>query len=70
MPRKNYTEGEIALVSKKLQNGAKIRIPESEATSDDDRWSMDFVTDHLVGGRRFRVLNLVDLYSRSTKKIN
>jgi len=28
------------------------------------RWSMDFVSDQLANGRRFRVLNVVDDYSR------
>jgi putative transposase len=28
------------------------------------RWSMDFVSDQLSSGRRFRVLNVVDDYSR------
>lgn len=28
------------------------------------RWSMNFVSDQLVNGRRFRVLNVVDDYSR------
>jgi len=28
------------------------------------RWSMDFVADQLSNGRRFRILNVVDDYSR------
>ena len=28
------------------------------------RWSMDFVSDQLINGRRFRVLNIVDDHSR------
>jgi putative transposase len=28
------------------------------------RWSMDFVSDQLANGRRFRVLNIVDDFSR------
>ncbi|MFK8031976.1 MAG: IS3 family transposase, partial [Gammaproteobacteria bacterium] len=28
------------------------------------RWSMDFVSDQLSGGRRYRVLNVVDDFSR------
>lgn len=30
----------------------------------DERWSMDFVSDQLANGRRFRVLNIVDDFSR------
>lgn len=33
-------------------------------TSTNQRWSMDFVSDQLSNGRRFRVLNVVDDYSR------
>ncbi|NRP26537.1 Integrase core domain protein [Marinobacterium sp. xm-d-420] len=33
-------------------------------TSVHQRWSMDFVSDYLAGGRRFRVCNVVDDYSR------
>lgn len=29
-----------------------------------ERWSMDFVSDQLANGRRFRVLNVVDEFSR------
>ena len=29
-----------------------------------ERWSMDFVSDQLSNGRRFRILNVVDDYSR------
>jgi putative transposase len=30
----------------------------------DERWSMDFVSDQLANGRRLRVLNVVDDYTR------
>jgi putative transposase len=33
-------------------------------TAVNQRWSMDFVSDQLSNGRRFRVLNVVDDYSR------
>ena len=29
-----------------------------------ERWSMDFVSDVLVDGRRFRTLNVLDMYTR------
>jgi putative transposase len=29
-----------------------------------ERWSVDFMSDQLSNGRRFRILNLVDDYSR------
>ena len=33
-------------------------------TAPNQRWSMDFVSDQLSNGRRFRVLNVMDDYSR------
>jgi putative transposase len=33
-------------------------------TRDNERWSVDFVSDQLANGRRFRVLNVVDDFSR------
>ncbi len=33
-------------------------------TQPNERWSLDFVSDQLANGRRFRVLNIVDDYSR------
>ena len=34
------------------------------ATSRNDIWSMDFVSDELTDGRRFRTLTVLDLYPR------
>ena len=34
-----------------------------------DSWSMDFVSDQLVGRQRFRLLTLVDNYSRESLAI-
>ncbi len=33
-------------------------------TTVNKRWSMDFVWDQLTNGRRFRVLNVVNAFSR------
>jgi putative transposase len=33
-------------------------------TRSDKRWSLDFVSDQLANGWRFRVLNIVDDFSR------
>lgn len=42
---------------KKLVRGRVAMIPPARPN---DRWSMDFVSDQLVDGRRFRVLNVLD----------
>jgi putative transposase len=40
------------------------RVPCPAANAPNERWSMDFMTDRLADGRRFRVLTLVDNFSR------
>ena len=32
-------------------------------------WSMDFMSDRLENGRRFRILNIIDLFSRESLSI-
>lgn len=34
-----------------------------------ERWSMDFMSDRLEDGQRFRVLNIIDLFSRESLSI-
>lgn len=43
---------------------ARDRVPMPIPEGPNQRWSMDFVSDQLATGRRFRVLNVVDDYSR------
>ena len=40
------------------------RLVMNTPTEANQRWSMDFVADQLSHGRRFRILNVVDDYSR------
>jgi putative transposase len=47
---------------KRLAKRPRIEIPTPAATN--QRWSMDFVSDQLANGRRFRVLNVVDDHTR------
>jgi putative transposase len=46
-----------------------LRGPKPIATRPDECWSMDFMADRLVDGRRFRVLTLVDNVSRVSPAI-
>ncbi len=43
---------------------AQARAPLSAAEAPNERWSMDFMSDRLSDGRRFRILTLVDNFSR------
>ena len=41
-----------------------VRVSLPAAERPNQRWSMDFVTDSIVTGRRFRALVIIDQYSR------
>ncbi len=43
---------------------ARDRVPLPMPEGPNQRWSMDFVSDQLATGRRFRVLNILDDYCR------
>ncbi len=43
---------------------ARIKSPLNEPEQPREIWSMDFMSDSLITGRRFRVLNIIDDYNR------
>ena len=43
-----------------------VRVAFAPANTPNERWSMDFMSDSLYAGRRFRVLTLVDTMSRES----
>jgi len=49
---------------KRKRIGAVERQPLTIPTRPNQRWSMDFVSDALTDGRKFRSLNIVDDYNR------
>lgn len=44
--------------------GGNLRLVRQSAQGINDCWSMDFAADALFDGRRFRVLSVVDIFSR------
>jgi len=65
-----YREEGLALRKKRKRKGAagaRVVIPFPKKTN--ERWSMDFVTDSIVTGRRFRALTIVDDYTRECPAI-
>jgi putative transposase len=65
-----YREEGLVLRKKRRRKGAagaRVVIPFPKQTN--ERWSMDFVTDSIVTGRRFRALAIVDDYSRECPAI-
>ena len=65
-----YREEGLALRRKRRRKGAagaRVIIP--PPVRPNQRWSMDFVSDSTVTGRRFRALTIVDDYSRECPAI-
>ncbi|VEL96786.1 putative transposase [Alteromonas sp. 76-1] len=59
-----YTEEGLQVRTKKRRKLQRPRMPMDIPTAANQRWSMDFVADHISNGRRFRVLNGVDDFTR------
>jgi putative transposase len=53
-------------VSKKGRRGLRRPVPfePTEATAPGQVWAVDFVADRLVSGRKLRILNVLDIFSR------
>ena len=65
-----YREEGLVLRRKRRRKGtagARVIIPAPERPN--QKWSMDFVSDSTVTGRRFRALTIVDEYSRECPAI-
>ena len=59
-----YREEGLQVRTKRRKKLIRPRVPMLVPDKVNQRWSMDFVSDQLANGRRFRVLNVVDDYSR------
>jgi len=60
-----YREAGLGVRRRKRKRiGAGQRQPLTIPTRRDERWSLDFVSDALTDGRKFRSLNIVDDYNR------
>ncbi len=60
-----YREEGLSLRKHKRRKTAAVdRVALPAPVKPNERWSMDFVTDSTVTGRRFRILAIVDDYSR------
>lgn len=65
-----YREEGLVLRKKRRRKGAagaRVTMPPPQRPN--ERWYMDFVTDSIVNGRRFRALAIVDDYSRECPAI-
>src|SRR5271169_5449382 len=59
-----YVEEKLSLRRKRGRKRSTVRQPLPEAMAVNQVWSVDFMTDGLSSGRRFRTLNIVDDYTR------
>ena len=59
-----YTEEGLQVRTKRRKKLYRPRVCLELPSKINERWSMDFIHDQLSNGRRFRVLNVVDDYSR------
>jgi putative transposase len=60
-----YREEGLAVRRRKRRKlRAERPAPPPAPTRPNERWAMDFVQDHLVGGRKIRILNVVDTFTR------
>ncbi len=50
--------------AKRIKRAPHLRVPLTGAMRPNQRWSMDFVSDRLVGEGWFRILTVVDQYTR------
>jgi putative transposase len=65
-----YRQEGLSLRRKRRHKAAShLRVALPAPCRADERWSMDFVTDSLVNGRRFRALTLVDDHTRESLAI-
>ena len=62
-----YREEALQVRTKKrVKSAAQVRITLPEATFVNQRWSMDFVSERLANGRWFRILTILDQYTRES----
>ena len=60
-----YREEQLQVrTAKRTKREPHLRVPLASAGRPNQRWSMDFVSDRFADGRGFRILTVVDQYTR------
>jgi putative transposase len=60
-----YTEEGLMVRTKHRAKAAgRARVPQPGATAPNQRWSMDFMSERVADGRWFRILTVVDQFTR------
>ena len=73
----NHKRTERVYLEEKLSLRLKVRkkrpsylgVTPQEPSHGDEHWSMDFISDSLLDGRRIRILTMMDLWDRSSPAI-
>lgn len=64
-----YREEGLSVRRRHRKRVAVVRMPIAPPAGRNERWSMDFVSDALADGRKFRSLTIVDAYTRECPAI-
>lgn len=65
-----YTEEDLRVRRRRKKIRSRLRVPPLPVpTRPNERWSMDFMQDCLANGRRFRILTIVDDFTRECPAI-
>jgi putative transposase len=64
-----YVEEKLGLRRKRGRKRSSVRQPLAKTRAANQAWSVDFMTDALSSGRKFRTLNIVDDYTREALAI-
>jgi len=54
----------LRIPRQKRKFASSVRVPLAPPAAVNERWTLDFVTDARSDGRRFRVLTVIDVYTR------
>jgi hypothetical protein len=64
-----YQEENLSLrTRKRVKRPSHARIVQAGPAGPDEQWAMDFVSDFLIGGRRIRILTIVDLWDSQARR--
>jgi putative transposase len=60
-----YTEEGLTVRTKhRTKAASRARVPQPGATAPNQRWSMDFMSERVADGRGFRILTVMDQFTR------
>jgi len=62
--RLDTEEGLTVRTKHRTKAAGRARVPQPGATAPNQRWSMDFMSDRVADGRWFRILTVVDQFTR------